>query len=199
VTVVHLDLLVVEGGDWDRPETDLAIRRSLRGLGHRHRPGLAPPDQQERYGRSIGLVYLPAMEEGWVIYEGPVGRAGRARAFGGTRRHPAEALSWTRQMDLLPGGANRPLAIPLAPDRAVDVRIRRQVPDRPPEGGGDGAVDVRSHRELSSGSRGGARTVSWCARPATFFQGFCTGIGEDPKFDEQTTATDPRAATWRTH
>jgi uncharacterized protein len=63
-----LDLLVVKDGDWDRHEVDLAIRRSLRGLGIAMDLVLATPGELERYGRSIGLVYLPALEEGQVIY-----------------------------------------------------------------------------------------------------------------------------------
>jgi HEPN domain-containing protein/predicted nucleotidyltransferase len=63
-----LDLLVVKDGDWDRHEVDLAIRRSLRGLGIAVDLVLATPGQLERYGRSIGLVYQPALEEGQVIY-----------------------------------------------------------------------------------------------------------------------------------
>jgi uncharacterized protein len=63
-----LDLLVVKDGDWDRHEVDLAIRRSLRGLGIAIDLVLATPGELERYGRSIGLVYQPALEEGRVIY-----------------------------------------------------------------------------------------------------------------------------------
>jgi HEPN domain-containing protein/predicted nucleotidyltransferase len=69
-----LDLLVVKGGDWSRHEVDLAIRRSLGGLGVAIDLVLATPGELERYGRSIGLVYLPALEEGRTIYEGPAVR-----------------------------------------------------------------------------------------------------------------------------
>jgi HEPN domain-containing protein/predicted nucleotidyltransferase len=65
-----LDLLVVKGGEWSRDAVDLAIRRSLRGMGVAVDLVLATPGELERYGRSIGLVYLPALEEGRVIYEG---------------------------------------------------------------------------------------------------------------------------------
>jgi HEPN domain-containing protein/predicted nucleotidyltransferase len=63
-----LDLLVVKDGDWDRHEVDLTIRRSLRGLGIAIDLILATPGELERYGRSIGLVYQPALEGGQVIY-----------------------------------------------------------------------------------------------------------------------------------
>jgi HEPN domain-containing protein/predicted nucleotidyltransferase len=66
-----LDLLVVKRGDWSRHEVDVAIRRSLRGLGLAIDLVLATPADLERYGRSIGLVYLPALEEGRVIYRKP--------------------------------------------------------------------------------------------------------------------------------
>jgi HEPN domain-containing protein/predicted nucleotidyltransferase len=65
-----LDLLVVKRGDWSRHEVDVAIRQSLRGLGLAIDLVLATPADLERYGRSIGLVYLPALEEGRVIYQG---------------------------------------------------------------------------------------------------------------------------------
>jgi HEPN domain-containing protein/predicted nucleotidyltransferase len=65
-----LDLLVVKSGDWSRHEVDMAIRRSLRGLGIAIDLVLATPGEMERYGRSIGLVYLPALEEGRVVYDG---------------------------------------------------------------------------------------------------------------------------------
>jgi uncharacterized protein len=65
-----LDLLVVKSGEWSRHEVDLAIRRSFRGLGIAIDLVLATPGELERYGRSIGLVYLPALEEGRVVYEG---------------------------------------------------------------------------------------------------------------------------------
>lgn len=71
-----LDLLVVKGGTWSRGEVDEAIRRSLRGLGLAIDLVLATPAQLARYGRSIGLVYLPALEEGRVIYEVPTSRRG---------------------------------------------------------------------------------------------------------------------------
>jgi HEPN domain-containing protein/predicted nucleotidyltransferase len=66
-----LDLLIVKGGEWRRDDVDLVIRRSLRGLGIGVDLVLATPGDLERYGRSIGLVYLPALEEGEVVYEGP--------------------------------------------------------------------------------------------------------------------------------
>jgi hypothetical protein len=47
--------------------------------------------------------------------------------------------------------AKRPLPLPVATDRAVDVRIRRQLPERPPGTGGDGAIDARSKRQLPAG------------------------------------------------
>jgi HEPN domain-containing protein/predicted nucleotidyltransferase len=63
-----LDLLVVKGGDWDRHEVDVAIRQSLRGLGITIDLVLATPGELERYGRSNGLVYQPALEEGQAVY-----------------------------------------------------------------------------------------------------------------------------------
>lgn len=66
-----LDLLVVKSGEWERHAVDVAIRESLRGLGVPVDLVLATPAELERYGRSIGLVYLPALEEGRAIYESP--------------------------------------------------------------------------------------------------------------------------------
>jgi HEPN domain-containing protein/predicted nucleotidyltransferase len=65
------DLLIVKSGEWERHDVDLAIRRSLRDLAVATDLVLATPAQLERYGRSIGLVYLPALEEGRVIYQAP--------------------------------------------------------------------------------------------------------------------------------
>jgi HEPN domain-containing protein/predicted nucleotidyltransferase len=63
------DLLIVKSGEWERHDVDLAIRRALRDLAVATDLVLATPAQLERYSRSIGLVYLPALEEGRVIYE----------------------------------------------------------------------------------------------------------------------------------
>jgi hypothetical protein len=60
------------------------------------------------------------------------------------------------------GGANRPLAVPVATDRAVDERCHRQLSGRPPGARGEWALDERSHRQLPTGARGGARVGSWC-------------------------------------
>jgi HEPN domain-containing protein/predicted nucleotidyltransferase len=69
-----LDLLVVKGGEWSQDEVDRAIRRSLGGLGVAIDLVLATPGELERYGQSIGLVYLPALEEGRTIYDTPASR-----------------------------------------------------------------------------------------------------------------------------
>jgi HEPN domain-containing protein/predicted nucleotidyltransferase len=64
-----LDLLIVKAGSWDSGELDGTIRDSLRDLGVATDLVLATPAELERYGRSIGLVYLPALEEGRVVYD----------------------------------------------------------------------------------------------------------------------------------
>jgi HEPN domain-containing protein/predicted nucleotidyltransferase len=65
-----LDLLIVKGGSWEPGDVDGAIRRSLRDLDVATDLVLATPAELERYGQSIGLVYLPALEDGRVVYDG---------------------------------------------------------------------------------------------------------------------------------
>lgn len=64
-----LDFLIVKGGSWEPGEVDAAIRGALRDIGVATDLVLATPAELERYGRSIGLVYLPALEEGRVVYD----------------------------------------------------------------------------------------------------------------------------------
>jgi HEPN domain-containing protein/predicted nucleotidyltransferase len=67
-----LDLLVVKEEPFDRRDVGDAIRRSLAGLGIPLDLILATPEDLARYGNSIALVYLPALEEGRVVYEAGV-------------------------------------------------------------------------------------------------------------------------------
>jgi HEPN domain-containing protein/predicted nucleotidyltransferase len=63
-----LDLLVVSEEDDEVRRMDAAIRRALAGIEIEVDLVVATTADLERYGRSIGLVYRPALEEGRVIY-----------------------------------------------------------------------------------------------------------------------------------
>jgi HEPN domain-containing protein/predicted nucleotidyltransferase len=63
-----LDLLVVTSQRDDSGEADAAIRRALRTVQVEYDLVIATPGDLERYGRSIGLVYRAALEEGRELY-----------------------------------------------------------------------------------------------------------------------------------
>lgn len=62
-----LDILVVAACD-HRRNTARKIRRQLFGIGVPIDIIVAKPEDIERYGESIGLVYRPALREGKVLY-----------------------------------------------------------------------------------------------------------------------------------
>jgi uncharacterized protein len=63
-----LDLLVVKAGRYDADSFANRIEKALGALRVPFDIVLARPDQLERYGASIGLVYRPALREGRVLY-----------------------------------------------------------------------------------------------------------------------------------
>lgn len=63
-----LDLLIVMAQPDARGYVEAAIRRALRALDVAADVVIATPEDLERYGRSIGLVYRPALEEGRELY-----------------------------------------------------------------------------------------------------------------------------------
>ncbi len=63
-----VDLVVVKSGV-HRRHLAQRIYRKLIGVGHAVDIVVATPDDLERYGDSIGLIYRPALQEGKVIYE----------------------------------------------------------------------------------------------------------------------------------
>lgn len=63
------DLLVVLRGA-ERPRREsVVIGEAMRGLGIPVEVIVASPEDVDRYGDSLGLVYRPALQEGVVIYE----------------------------------------------------------------------------------------------------------------------------------
>jgi len=66
-----VDVLVVDEEPMPRRARSIQIRHALRGLGLPVDVIVTTPDDIERYGESIGLIYGPAMQEGLVIYEQP--------------------------------------------------------------------------------------------------------------------------------
>ncbi len=64
-----LDLLVVEAGVAAPRRESVRLRRALRGLLVPIDVVVATPEQIERYGQSIGLIYEPALREGKVLYD----------------------------------------------------------------------------------------------------------------------------------
>ena len=63
-----LDLLVVEAGV-HRRRLAQRIYRNLIGVGQAVDIVVATPEDLERYGNSIGLIYKPALTEGRIVYE----------------------------------------------------------------------------------------------------------------------------------
>ena len=72
-----LDLLVVEEGV-HRRRLAQRIYRNLIGVGQAVDIVVATPEDLERYGNSIGLIYKPALTEGKIIYEREPKTAGRS-------------------------------------------------------------------------------------------------------------------------
>ena len=70
-----LDLLVVEVGV-HRRRLAQRIYRNLIGIGQAVDIVVATPEDLERYGNSIGLIYKPALTEGKIIYEREAKTAG---------------------------------------------------------------------------------------------------------------------------
>jgi predicted nucleotidyltransferase len=64
-----LDLLVIKPGDYSRLRLAQEIYRNLRGVDYAVDIVVATPDIIERYGKSIGLVYRPALREGLAVYD----------------------------------------------------------------------------------------------------------------------------------
>jgi predicted nucleotidyltransferase len=62
-----LDILVVTDRD-HRRKTARKIRRQLFGIGVPIDIIVAKPEDLERYGDSIGLIYRPALREGKILY-----------------------------------------------------------------------------------------------------------------------------------
>ena len=62
-----LDILVVTDCD-HRRKTARKIRRQLFGIGVPIDIIVAKPEDLERYGDSIGLIYRPALREGKILY-----------------------------------------------------------------------------------------------------------------------------------
>jgi len=62
-----LDLLVIKACD-HRRNTARKIRRQLIGIGVPIDIIVAKPEDIERYGDAIGLIYRPALREGKVLY-----------------------------------------------------------------------------------------------------------------------------------
>lgn len=62
-----LDILVVAACD-HRRNTARKIRRALFGIGVAIDIIVAKPEDLDRYGDSIGLIYRPALREGTVLY-----------------------------------------------------------------------------------------------------------------------------------
>jgi transcriptional regulator with XRE-family HTH domain len=63
----HLDILVVTACE-HRRNTARTIRRELFGIGVSIDIIVAKPEDLERYGDSVGLIYRPALKEGTVLY-----------------------------------------------------------------------------------------------------------------------------------
>lgn len=70
-----LDLLVVEAGV-HRRRLAQRIYRNLIGVGQAVDIVVATPEDLERYGDSIGLIYKSALAEGKIIYEREAKTAG---------------------------------------------------------------------------------------------------------------------------
>jgi len=62
-----LDILIVAACD-HRRNTARKIRRALFGIGVAIDIIVAKPEDLDRYGDSIGLIYRPALREGTVLY-----------------------------------------------------------------------------------------------------------------------------------
>jgi predicted nucleotidyltransferase len=70
-----LDLLVIKEGA-HRRRLAQQIYRNLIGVGRAVDVVVATPEDLERYGSSIGLIYKPALEEGKIVYEREAKTAG---------------------------------------------------------------------------------------------------------------------------
>jgi predicted nucleotidyltransferase len=64
-----LDLLVIKSGIDSRLDLAGEIYTHMRGVDYAVDIIVATPEDIERYGDSIGLVYRPALREGRVIYD----------------------------------------------------------------------------------------------------------------------------------
>jgi predicted nucleotidyltransferase len=63
-----LDLLVITQGPVHRRQLAQRIYRRMIGVGQAVDVIVATPEDIERYGQSLGLVYRPALEEGREVY-----------------------------------------------------------------------------------------------------------------------------------
>lgn len=77
-----LDLLVVTSHPDRCGDADAAIRRALHPVQVEFDLVVATPDDLERYGRSIGLVYRSALEEGRELYRSVSSEAGHQHVAG---------------------------------------------------------------------------------------------------------------------
>lgn len=64
-----LDVLVIEDNVASTRQASTHLRRNLRGLPLAIDVIVATPQIISRYGRSIGMIYRPAFDEGKVLYE----------------------------------------------------------------------------------------------------------------------------------
>jgi hypothetical protein len=124
----------------------------------RRSPAVSPPPPPPPPSPAVHRSAIPASPSAPNSVHSASDSAQPERRGAGAPRSQSEARG-------APGlsGANRPLAVPVASDRAIDERSHRQLSGRPPGTGGEWAIDARSHRQLPTGARGGARSGSWCA------------------------------------
>jgi predicted nucleotidyltransferase len=64
-----LDFLVIKSGEYRRLDLAGEIHMNLWGVDYAVDIIVATPEDIERYGNSIGLVYRPALREGRVVYD----------------------------------------------------------------------------------------------------------------------------------
>ena len=66
-----VDLLIVLDDLGDRRETEIAIRRALRGSGAPKDVVVTTPDEIARRGNVVGTILEPALREGRTVYRRP--------------------------------------------------------------------------------------------------------------------------------
>lgn len=64
-----LDLLVVKSGNYRKREMAVRVRRAIGSTGRPIDVIMARPEDIKRYGSTPGLVYAPALQDGWVVYD----------------------------------------------------------------------------------------------------------------------------------